>query len=243
MKYELSFAVAFLIVSGVQAEDTGVNFTLAPSVVSECVSSHGYLLHDGVALQTDAKIIFPGGLTAGVWWSTGLNGRGLSSDKADELDPYIGFAKKGIKWQIDTRLAYFNFVELSQVRGDLLVSSVEIGREFKEGKQTFVPFVRIENRQRLPSFDFNRWMPVMGLRHEWAIGKRVSFSQRVGLLYDSGTPMADDGLLVQYRAGIKWQLSKRAGLEPFVRFSWPLTIHDARRTQTIGGVTIIFNAR
>ncbi|OHB18384.1 MAG: hypothetical protein A2749_02700 [Parcubacteria group bacterium RIFCSPHIGHO2_01_FULL_45_26] len=210
--------------------------SLSLVIASQYVSPHGILLHDGPVLQTDLRATFPGGFTAGVWWSTGLNGEGLSSDKADELDPYVDWSRKWTRWQLQSRLAYFNFIELDRMRGDLLVASVEIGRELKLGKHTLVPFTRLEHRSRLPSFDFGRWMPVLGLSHQWALSSDIRFSQRAGLVYDSGVPVSDSGYLLQYKATLAIKLSAKVSLEPFIRLSLPLEALDSRERQVIGAI-------
>ena len=225
----------------VHAGETGMKFSISPTLVSEYVSPHGHLLHEGPALQTDMRFTWPGGFTAGIWWSTGLNGEGLSSDKADELDPFVGLGRKWGPWSLSLATYYFNFVELDRMKGDLLVFQAELARKFTLGSShALYPFMRLEERERLPNFDWSRWMPVVGLRHEWAASGRVTLGERLGFLYDSGTPVADSGLLLQYRAGVKCKISKRVALESFVRLSLPLETLDTRKTQVLGGISFAF---
>jgi hypothetical protein len=60
-------------------------------------------------------------------------------------------------------------------------------------------------------------------------------------MYDGGVPVSDDGLLLQYRVGVSCKLSDTANLEPYVRLSRPLTIHDKRENQVIIGITLSLN--
>lgn len=217
-------------------------FTLTSTLLSKYVSPHGHLLSDEPLWQSEFKVTFSSGLFAGITWSTGFDDVNLSSTRADEVDLSLGWTKKLGDLSLTFGASHFNFIELDSLDKDLVIAWAEAGYSFKVSEsQTLTPFLRMEERWRLPDFDWARAMPVAGLKHARVIAPGFTFNQRVGLMYDSGVPVSGDGLLLQYRVGMSCKLSGACTLEPYLRVSAPLTIEDDRETQVILGITLSWN--
>jgi len=223
-----------------------ISVTLSSKVYSEYLSSNsGGICHDGPVIQTDMFISLPRGFYFDVWHSAGLNGTDLSSDYGDEIDYTIGWSGKVKGIGLDLGVAYFDLIDLFEApHGDLIMPYLEFNKGFDISKNhRLTPFVCFKFPYSAKGDELGHgFRTYLGTKHAWQINPKLSFNQKINLLFDDGACGNDSGVLGQYQGGISWQASKQLTLDLIsVKAVTPLTsLSDSRETKIVYGAGITY---
>lgn len=217
-----------------------LSFTLQQQYLALRISRS---LHDSWVLWTDAAFELPQGFYLGAWSYMGLDDNDLSSNSADELDPYVGW--KGSLLGLDFRLEsiYFNLHPIETwYEGDAWAQSSAIAKKFD------LPWsghsLRLEAQldwlSKADDFENGALILLPNITHAWEhpFGvQTLKFQHKAWLVWDDGfdgPKNSSDGLFLRYDAGLYWELKSDEVVLMFPGFTGLLALtdpHDGRENE------------
>jgi len=231
----------------------------APKFLTLDVSSEfdsGYLLDsgwkvgNGSASQSDIHLSLVG-FYGDFWISRPLNGK---TDGRKEIDYAAGWAGPiGYGFDVDIKLAYFacqdievedeESGEVSEICGDILQPSVEVGREFALSEtHSLRPFVRMEFPMPVKSGGPERGVYThFGATHTWTISPSLTFTQTVKAIADDGVYGAGSGFVGMYGAALSYDLYKGLTITPSIKATTPFSVVDERKSEIVGGIGLSYS--
>ena len=226
--------IALIITSAVtgfaQLSDPIVSeVTITSMIRDKYTGDQGAVFYEHPVSNTDFSVTFRNGMFAGVWVSTGFNGR---KDFDKELDLYVGYSRAIQRFQFSTDFEYFAIqgIDIVNLNGDLSLGPA---------------FVRLEGyapvKQSGPSKGL---IASLGLKHEFNLGERFSFEIGGRGKYDSGSFGYEKAWLAQGTGILNFRASSKVTLIAEAELSKPIkALTDGRKREATFGGGISYSFR
>lgn len=204
------------------------------TVIDQRIGTNGSILHADPAQQSEVFVPLPYGFYGDLWISTPWNGE----SKNIEADYTAGWTD-GI---INAGISYYDLSKLMDSDGDILNPYFSISTKFVvTEKHTVTPSIKIEFPVLLDNFSVTGTFMHIGLMHECKVNEKISVTQNLRMLYDSGAYEMEKGFIGKYTLSVDATLTKNLCLGGSILFVKPLTVSDRYNSITPGaGITMKF---
>lgn len=242
------FWVLLLVFSFIYRPSESLGQSLSIQVKDKYLLGKGIVAHNKSVIQTDLYIPLDKGLYLDFWWSSGFNKK-LDGGFDDEIDETIGWSGEVKNLDVDLGIAHFNLFRIDRLDGDVVQPYFEIGKNFKvNDRHALTPYFRTEIYFPVgwKGVDAKRGAHIFGgIKHYWQALERLTISQKLAAVYDTGTFVNfDHGFLGDYSVGLGWKITDKITIDlPTFRAVFPLTdLKDGRKPNTVfgGGITFKF---
>lgn len=193
--------------------------------LSQYVTDHGLVLHDGPVVQADITWLLPGGAYADVWVSQGYS----------EIDYTFGWGKC-MNVCVDVNVSYFDLEPLWEPTDVIQTTAKFSLPQRKVGNHAFSPYVvanHVYSREDADKYSGQFFR--VGLSDAWSVGERTTISQNAWLLHDSGVFQGESGFIGRYELSVGVKRGDYT-FQPLVRVSVPFV--SDRDTQLVAGFKI-----
>jgi hypothetical protein len=236
--------ISFSLVSFGQSrkETLGMSTITLSSEIWSQYHSEGRVHYNKPVLWTDLNLIFHEELYFNLWWSSGLEGSGISSDYGDEIQYILGRKIEfDEKLYVDFGYGYYDTVEVGELENDIFTVFAEFGYHIKTVSFHTSPYIKFQLNEDLDSQSkFNNSYIYLGNRNISRLGD-VQFDKEMCLLYDAGgIEGLDSGVFAQYLIEFKLRKSDRVSITlAQAKITTPLTsVDDDRDTVFVYGAGI-----
>ncbi len=220
--------------------------TLTIQVKDKYLLGKDIVAYNKPVVQTDLFIPLIKGFYLDLWWSSGFN-KNLNGGFDDEIDYTVGWSGEVKNLNLDLGVAYYNLFNLGRVAGDILQPYFEFGKSFRIKEQHLLtPYFRTEIYFPVEwkGVDAKRGALIFGgVKYEWQALEYLTVSQKLAMVYDTGTFIASDrGFLGDYNLALSWKVTEKMSIDlPTFRAIVPLSnLNDGRETKTVFGTGITF---
>ena len=243
---KVSFLVSALLLGSPVLAANGVLVSVETTTWSRYLTNNGILAHHKAVQQTDLYLALPKGFFLDAWWSSGFDKK-FSGDFGDEVDWTAGWTGTIGGFGIDAGVSYFDLIKIGSTSGgigDIVQPYVKIWRPFDlNADNQLRPFAKLEYQIPTRAGVDGGSLIHLGIQHDWNINHAWTLKHEAYALHDSGVTGLDDGIIGNYKAGLRWDINKNTYVSvPKLHITTPLTpVDDGRTTEATIGVSIGFN--
>ncbi len=197
----------------------------------------------------DFVLNLPKGFYVETWGSFGTDDWAFNTNKGDEFDFFAGWKGKIEDFDVKFYVSYVDFQPLEMSRGDLIVTSLAVSRNFElgkwEGSHSLRPEFRVDY-VAASDLEEGAWVYLPSLTHTWkepfGINK-VSLWQQLTLQHSEDFRIFNDRTSLQWNGGVTWKISKHISLNaPTLFISTPLSnSHDNHKEFHTLGASLMFS--
>jgi len=230
-------ALLGIATSSFAADITG---TASTRTLTKYAAINGFMLHDGTVQQTDFFAQHVSGVYADTWVSLPWNGK---NNMGKEIDWTIGWSGSvfGSGLTADIGISYFDYINLFESASDVINPYAKISYDIALNKEhSLTPYIKIEDP--LPIKDgINGMYLTAGIKHTWTMSEKISFTQDLYALRDSGAYGLEKGFIAKYNLCISLKVAPSASIDTSLSVFAPLSRFTDRKNEFIPGMGFTWN--